>query len=80
MGKYTRNMLCCLLQPCCELSERRPVNVACWLPVQSREGGVCMGTQQGAVEWWGAGPRSGERVKGEMSRQCRLDWCPHDEH
>ena len=68
-----------LLQPFCELSGLHLVNVARWQPAKSGEGGVCVGTQQGGVVWWGS--RQSQLGKDEeLTRRCRLDWFPKSTH
>lgn len=50
--------------------------MARWLPSQSGEGCVCVGTQHGSVVRWGrrkARERVGERAK-EVSKDFKLDW------
>lgn len=65
-----------LSQPYCELNGMHPTNMACWLPSQSGEGGVCVGTQHGSVVRWGrkkGKERVGEKAE-EVSRDFKLDW------
>lgn len=67
-----------ILQLCCEMRGVYSANVARWMPRQSgRVGGVCVGTQQGGVVWWGGG-EGGRWGRGEgtddISNNCRLDW------